>query len=147
MKKTGFLILIVLALTGCKSGEKYDVVGDDFIESLNYDPAHNSRNSLDWAGVYEYTAPCEDCDGIRTVFTINEDQTYELTQTYLGENERTGFQASGDFSWNEAGSRIIIKPEDLIIQFNVGENYVSLADMKGNVSTRKVENFYILRKK
>ena len=39
------------------------------------DPAHNSRNSLDWAGIYEGVLPCADCPGIQTRLTLSRDES------------------------------------------------------------------------
>jgi uncharacterized lipoprotein NlpE involved in copper resistance len=69
------------------------------------DPAHNSRNSLDWAGVYKGTLPCADCEGIQEEIRLNDDLTYEMVSTYLGKGEN-GFQitAGSNGMKREAGS-------------------------------------------
>ena len=38
------------------------------------DDQHNSRNSLDWNGVYKGVLPCADCEGIETVITLLNDK-------------------------------------------------------------------------
>ena len=44
---------------------------------------HNSRNSLNWAGVYAGTLPCADCPGIQTRLTLGNDGTFEKQSRYL----------------------------------------------------------------
>ena len=66
-KATLVLAITTFVLFGCKSGEKHDKVFDGPIETISPKPdGHTSKNSLDWAGVYEETTPCADCDGILT---------------------------------------------------------------------------------
>ena len=36
---------------------------------------HNSMNSLDWAGKYEGTLPCADCEGIKYIVELKKDGT------------------------------------------------------------------------
>jgi uncharacterized lipoprotein NlpE involved in copper resistance len=146
------LILAVMAIVtfGCKSGEKSDgyILDNPTETNPGVPDGHNSRTSLDWEGVYEGTTPCADCEGIETKLTLNSDNTFELTQTYLGKKEEnTRYTSSGDFTWNEAGSNIILKAQDITIRFQVGENEVTMLDMAGNVVSGELANFYVLKKK
>ncbi len=149
--KKAILILTVgaFAMFGCKSGEKHDMVFDGPADRTTAPvDGHNSENSLDWAGVYEATSPCADCDGIKTTLELNQDQTFTLTQKYEGkEGDARNFNDSGKFTWDDTGSKITMNTENLRIIFKVGENHVSLVDMKGNVVSKKLGNFYILKKR
>lgn len=145
---TCILALCAVIVTGCKSGEggeSYDFTPID--RSSQTATADDSRTSLDWAGIYEGTTPCADCEGIKTTLRLNNDETYVMSQTYLksGEDEVT-YKNSGDFRW-DTGSEIIIESDDgLRIRFQVGENEVTMLDMRGNVVTGELANFYVLKK-
>lgn len=146
------LILAVMAIvsSGCKSGEKNDgyILDNPTETNPGVSDGHNSRTSLDWEGIYEGTTPCADCDGIETRLTLNSDNTFELTQKYLGKKEeKTRYTSSGDFTWNETGSNIILKAQNITIRFQVGENEVTMLDMAGNVVSGELANFYVLKKK
>src|SRR5690606_19282658 len=70
--------------------------------------AHSSRNSLDWAGTYSGILPCADCPGIRTTIALDADGRFERTLAWLesGVAPRT---ESGTFSWNAAGSAVLLQ--------------------------------------
>lgn len=149
MKTIAYILAIfAIVITGCKSGEggeSYDFTPiDRSIERAIFD---NSRTSLDWPGVYEGTTPCADCEGIKTTLQLNDDETYVMSQTYLKSgNDDVTFEESGKFKWNDAGSQIIIESEKLRIRFQVGENEVTMLDMRGNVVSGELANFYVLKK-
>lgn len=150
MKKLSLLLaLAAMVAIGCKSGEKGETYTfDDNVEAPSQKPdMHNSRNSLDWAGVYEATSPCDDCDGIRTRLKLNEDETFELTQKYLGKDgDDVRFNSTGQFKWDDNDSDVILNTKTLRIRFQVGENEVTMLDMKGNVVSGELASFYVLKK-
>lgn len=85
---------------------------------------HNSRNSLDWDGIYSGILPCADCIGIKTDIELNRNGTYRLARKYLGQRD-TLFTESGTFQWDEEGSTITLsKDSDSQDQehYKVGEN-------------------------
>lgn len=84
------------------------------------DNAHNSRNALDWAGVYEGVTPCADCPGIKLRLTLQQDGRYELSTQYL-ERPVAPQTARGQFSWNAAGSTVTLDAAGGNQQFRVGE--------------------------
>ena len=84
------------------------------------DPAHNSRNAVDWAGTYEGVTPCADCPGIRMQLTLTPDGRFELSTQYL-ERQVAPQTASGRFSWNAAGNTITLDGAGRGQQFRVGE--------------------------
>jgi len=109
----------------------------------NADPAHNSRNSVDWAGTYQGTLPCADCPGIRYTITLNDDDTYLLKTRYLERGDSV-FTESGAFTWDENGGRIALA--DRGEQFQVGENQLFHLDMEGNRITGNLADHYVLTK-
>jgi len=110
------LLALTLTLTACMPGKDVDGLSPD----AKADAAHNSRNSLDWAGVYEGVMPCADCPGIQTRLTLNGDQTYELSTLYL-DRENTARIVRGRFSWQPNGNAITLDAQRGGQQFMVGE--------------------------
>ncbi len=111
--------------------------------SSETDAAHNSRNSVDWAGTYQGTLPCADCPGIRYILTLNEDLSYQLKTRYL-ERDDSVFTESGTFTWDERGGRITLAERGE--KFQVGENQLFHLDMEGNRITGNLADRYILTK-
>lgn len=150
MRKSAFILAITaFILFGCKSGEKHEQVLEGPIETVNPKPdGHTSRTSLDWAGIYQGTTPCADCEGIETTVELKTDKTFVLTQNYLGQPGGEGkFKESGNFTWNDDGSSITLETSDHVIKFKVGENELRMLDMSGNVVSGALANFYVLKKK
>ncbi len=150
MKKLAIVFAVAtFVLIGCKSGEKHEMVFDGPIETVSPKAdGHTSKTSLDWAGVYEGTTPCADCDGILTTVELKTDKTFEMSQSYLGKPDgENKFKQSGNFSWDEDGSNVILETSGLVIRFQVGENELTMLDMSGNVVSGALANFYVLKKK
>ncbi|KJJ37631.1 copper resistance protein NlpE [Aequorivita vladivostokensis] len=134
---------------GCKNVENKENVSDETMETTdnNVVDSHNSENSLDWAGVYEGTTPCADCEGIKTVLELRDDKTYTLSQTYLGKMEgENEFVQTGNFVWDESGSKVLLKSESDTLQYKVGENQLWMLDSSGNMVEGDLAEFYILKK-
>jgi len=114
MKRPGAATLAVLVLAAALGGcmPRNDAAVPD--------PAHSSRNSLDWAGTYEGVLPCADCPGIKTRLTLQIDGRFELSTQYL-DRQVTPQTASGRFSWNAAGSTITLDAAGAGQPFRVGE--------------------------
>ncbi len=95
------------------------------------DAAHNSANSLDWAGTYSGITPCADCPGMKTDITINTDNTYSLREQYL-EKEKAPRTFKGTFSWDKAGSIITLDAEGDHHKFKVMEGKLRILDKFGD---------------
>lgn len=151
MKKAAIVFTIAATVfLGCKNGEDKKTYSEETTEisedTVVVDP-HNSENSLDWAGIYEGTTPCADCEGIKTVLELRDDKTYALSQTYLGKPEAENeFTKTGDFVWDETGSKVLLKSENDTLQYKVGENQLWMLDKLGNVITGDLADLYILKK-
>lgn len=112
------------------------------------DNAHNSMNSLDWAGTYFGTVPCASCEGIETELILNEDETYKLTTNYLGRNDALEQEKTGTFTWSADGSTITLSEVDNgSLHYKVGENQLWQLDMKGKKIEGDLADHYILKKK
>jgi copper homeostasis protein (lipoprotein) len=126
MKPLAFWSLLAASLL-CLGACQKQVPDPDF----NPDPAHNSANSLDWAGVYKGVLPCADCMGIETQLELKSDLTYVLQTRYLGRSEEP-LTEQGHFIWNEAGSKIRLQhASDGVSHYRVGENILEQLDIDG----------------
>lgn len=110
---------------------------------------HTSENSLDWAGVYEGTMPCADCEGIETVIELRGDLTFTASFNYLSGNEDKAHSNinEGTFTWDTSGQIITLKANDETSQYKVGENHITQLGADGEVNTGEVADFYVLKKK
>lgn len=106
---------------------------------------HNSQSSLDWEGSYHAVMPCADCEGIATNIILERDNTYRLSQRYLGKDGAEQI-TTGDFMWIDGGNKIKLDAgkDGHILQ--VGENQLFWLDNKGNRITGDLEEYYRLVK-
>jgi uncharacterized lipoprotein NlpE involved in copper resistance len=108
------LAATLLALVGCGAPS-----GDP--TTRNPDPAHNSRNAVDWAGTYQGVLPCADCPGIRTRLVLQPDGRFELSTQYI-DRQVAPLVRTGRIQWNEAGNTITLPVSgERAAQFRVGE--------------------------
>jgi heat shock protein HslJ len=107
--------------------------------------ADNSQNALDWEGSYSGILPCADCGGIQTSLELSGDKTFKLKQVYLGKDDN-GFDCSGNFEWNKAGSIITMGEGEDKTRYLVGENSLTMLDREGNKITGELADHYVLAK-
>ena len=124
MKALLLAVAAAVVLGGCMPRQ-------DAASSAVPDPAHNSRNALDWAGTYEGITPCADCPGIRTRLTLQADGRFELSTQYL-ERQVAPQTIRGSFSWNAAGNTVTLEGEGRGQQFRVGEGRLLQLDRDGS---------------
>jgi copper homeostasis protein (lipoprotein) len=138
--------IAVMALFSCSGNQTQTSTESDMVSLSAPDMAHNSRNSLDWYGVYQGTTPCADCEGIETSITLKRDGTFKRSLKYLGKDDNP-FYDEGEFEWNDEGSKITIAGESGTSQmYQVGENVLFHLDQDGNRITGDLENMYRLAK-
>lgn len=120
MRPQHLLVLaMALAISGCNSREPAQEA------PAVADPAHGSRNSIDWAGSYEGVLPCGDCPGIRTRLTLGPDESYELSTLHIDRDSEPSV-VRGRFSWQPNGNAITLEAGHGGQQFAVGEGRVAL---------------------
>jgi heat shock protein HslJ len=108
------------------------------------DGAHDSRNSLDWAGTYHGVLPCADCPGIETVVTLRQQGTFQSRSTYL-EREGPVRQQQGRFTWSEDGGTVMLEG-DPPARYRVGENRLTALAQDGSHITGALADKYVLEK-
>jgi copper homeostasis protein (lipoprotein) len=100
MKKNTILICcIVASLLGCQ--DKKEIPVKEQTQQITTIP--NAKETINFIGTYFGILPCDDCEGMETTITLNENSTYTKTVQYLGKGDKL-FQQKGTFSWNEDGS-------------------------------------------
>jgi hypothetical protein len=134
---SGLLVACMLGLAGCMPR------GEGPAPPVP-DPAHSSRNAIDWAGIYEGVTPCADCPGIRMRLTLQRDGRFELSTQYL-DRQVAPQTVSGPFTWNAEGSTITLEGAGAGRQFRVGEGRLLLLDRDGGVPSWSTPNRVLTR--
>ena len=129
----GIFLACTMIISACAGG------------ALVREEAHNSRNSLDWAGTYAGHTPSASGMGIEVRLTLNEDGTYALHYHYVG-REDPDFRSTGNFTWDNAGSVITLDLSDGPSHYRVGENMLLQLDLEGREITGDLAQMYVLRK-
>jgi uncharacterized lipoprotein NlpE involved in copper resistance len=110
------------------------------------DAAHNSRNSLSWAGVYTGMIPAADGPGIDVWITLRYDETYELKSHYI-DKEDADFTDTGTFTWDQTGSIVTLNDARFAANWKVGENTLTMLDSEGKLITDTLfADMYVLKK-
>jgi uncharacterized lipoprotein NlpE involved in copper resistance len=137
MKRKAFfsLVMVVFGISGLSS----------CLSNSGAVDSHNSRNSLDWAGVYTGTIPSASGSGINVSMKLNKDNTYELTYDYI-DRPASSFTFTGSFSWDNTGNNIHIEIADAPSYYRVGENKLIQLDMEGKLITGNLADMYVLTK-
>ncbi|MGV8094651.1 MAG: copper resistance protein NlpE N-terminal domain-containing protein [Mangrovibacterium sp.] len=147
MRRSIIFVFVLIIMVGACNSTKRTVQSGGAEEIATAD---NSRNSLDWAGVYLGTLPCADCEGIRTEIRLNNDLSYKIATKYLGKSDQV-YQRNGHFKWNETGSKIILEEAEgrniAAGQYLVGENMLIALDIEGNrIQSTLPPDTYMLKK-
>ena len=148
MNKFGLLIaLLAFTLMSCTNQSKKQTDEPTTMDETMID-SHTSEMSLDWAGVYQGTLPCADCEGIETMIELKDDHTYVAHYNYLGKSDQENkFTYEGTFTWDTLGNTITLQSEDQTSQYKVGENQLIMLNADGEINTGELADFYVLKKK
>ncbi len=152
MKKLLSLSLCIGALSfaACESNANKQGAGADTTamsentSTETVDNAHNSQNSVDWAGTYKGVIPCADCPGIETTVVLNNDLTFKYTGIYQESN--TKIEDAGKFMWHDNGSVVHLMGKEVNMKLKVGENQLFSLDQDGKPIDGPLKDHYILKK-
>ena len=148
MKLTAlFFCFATVSLTACNQTQKSDQhIGTDSItpETSIMDTVHTSQNSLDWAGSYEATIPCADCEGIKTNITLKKDNTFAITSEYI--NKNTKIEDAGKIMWHDNGSVVHLTGKETNMKLKVGENRLIGLDQEGHEIDGPNAHLYVYNK-
>lgn len=147
MKTKFFLSAIAaLALVSCNNTNQ-NTEGVTTTESVEVIDAHTSETALDWAGTYEGTLPCANCEGIETTIVLNQDKSFTITEKYLKEPSLV-VESKGSFSWDKAGQVVILEAEDdLKRNYKVVEHAIIHLDSNAKEIKGELAEHYRLAKK
>jgi heat shock protein HslJ len=149
MKKETLLvvcsIITGLYLTCCTNSNQPAEENQVQEETMTKDMAHNSENSLDWAGTYRGTIPCEDCDGIETTISLSREKTYTRSMIFIGKSTEP-ISETGSFSFTEDGNAVVLEAAEGSRMYKLGENALIHLDNDGNVITGELSEAYRLEK-
>lgn len=145
------LALSAFALTACsKPADKVDPAADattTTATTTQNQPASvpTSANDLNWVGDYKGLLPCADCEGIETELELKANNTYELTEEYLGK-QGNEFKAKGTFSFDADQSNIITLDEQgQKRKFFIGDNYIELREMQTGQALDTKLNYKLMK--
>jgi heat shock protein HslJ len=127
MKHLSIAFVLTAMLSACAAGKEVTPVKPAAASPVD---SHTSRDSLDWAGVYEGVLPCADCPGIKTRLTLGSDGTFERQTQYL-DRETVPRTEVGKFTWHASGNAISLDANGGGQQYAVGEGRLILLNRDG----------------
>lgn len=104
-----------------------------------------SANDLNWVGDYKGLLPCADCEGIETELELKANNTYELSEEYVGK-QSDEFKAKGSFSFDADQSNVItLDNQGQNRKFFIGDNFVELRDMQTGKALDSKLNYKLMK--
>lgn len=100
----------------------------------------NSRNSLDWAGTYMGSMPCNDCEAILVAITLLPDNSYIKRIRYKGKSDSI-ITEKGSFTWDTDGNHIYLNTSNnskTKSKYKVGENKLFFMEKGGNQAAHEI---------
>jgi uncharacterized lipoprotein NlpE involved in copper resistance len=142
------LALSAFALTACsKPADEVDPAAEPTTSTTQNQAASMpaTANDLNWVGDYKGVLPCADCEGIETELELKADNTYELSEEYLGKQSNE-FKAKGIFSFDADQSNVITLDEQgQKRKFFIGDNFVELRDMQTGKALDTKLNYKLIK--
>ena len=130
---------LLACLVACNNNPKKS---SSSTEKVNTESVAAAESSV---GTFEGTMPAVDCEGIRTILTVNPDSTYTLTREYLGVNDGM-FETSGIYHSLENGLIELVTPSSgEKTYFKRVEKGFMLSDSLGTENSGELAEYYILK--
>lgn len=105
-----------------------------------------AETSLDWAGEYEGVFPCADCEGIKIELELKPNNTYKLSEEYLGSNPQTESETKGSFSFDAVDKSLITLDEKADHRkFTIGEGFIEARDLQTGKKIESSLNYKLLK--
>ena len=142
MKKYVIGFLALVSFYGCQSTSQEKTSETNLEEEETLYTGDNSRVSLDWMGMYMGYANCKDCDSIKTIVTLESDDTFSVTnQRFPGGNKSSD---TGKIEWFEDGSGVRLTGKLIDMKLVVGEGRLLELNDDGNLmdSTEQGTHIY-----
>jgi uncharacterized lipoprotein NlpE involved in copper resistance len=145
------LALSALVLTACsKPADKVDPPADSTTATATTtqnQPASlpATANDLNWVGDYKGVLPCADCEGIETELELKANNTYELSEEYLGKQSNE-FKAKGTFTFDADQNNVItLDNQGQNRKFFIADQYVELRDMQTGKALDTQLNYKLMK--
>jgi len=143
-----FCCLAALSLMSCNQAKKENqhILTTDSSDQTTtaVDTVHTAQNSLDWAGKYEATIPCADCEGIKTNITLKNDDSFSIVSEYI--NKNTKIEDSGKIMWHDHGSVVHLMGKETNMKLKVAENRLIGLDQEGKEIDGPNAHLYVYNK-
>lgn len=143
-----FICGAALVFSACNQAKKENqqmaTVDSSEHATMTADTVHTSQNSLDWAGKYEATIPCADCEGIKTNITLKNDNSFSIVSEYI--NKNTKVEDSGKIMWHDQGSVVHLTGKETNMKLKVGENKLIGLDQEGHEIDGPNAHLYVYNK-
>ena len=97
-------------------------------------PAAPKPSAEPWVGHYEGTQPCADCAGVRVILTLNQNNTYILSHSYMGSNALPKIMR-GSFSWSNDETSVELDEKADNRRYAIGNNEVRQINRDGSEIT------------
>lgn len=152
----GFIFFAALTLISCKDMAKNTKSSalDDQLDTQVLDEDLSgtlTEQTMAYAGSYEGTLPCADCEGIKTTVVLNDDYTYQKTSTYLKGDKPSKFEETGVYELNEETDVITLIPSENRDErksnlYLLGDNRLTYLNRDGSKVEREMADLYVLEK-
>lgn len=144
MKKGMFLGLSLVALltfSACTGGKK-----SESSEETQTEQTEAVAQEKVWVGSYEGTIPSASGEGVQTVVTLNDDNTFTKTATYVSEGST--FEENGVIEWAEDGVHFaLVNEAGEKSMFLLGGGTITILTAEGTMVEGELADQYILHKK
>ncbi|MDR0770033.1 MAG: copper resistance protein NlpE [Burkholderiales bacterium] len=139
-----FVFALALAVRICIPDRESSAADETVIDGAAIDAAHNSRNSLDWEGVYAGRIPETDGPGIHLTITLRDDLTYVAHYQYIDRKDKE-LVFSGTFTWDEGGDSVILDMNGAPSRYLVGETVLIQMGMEEKPIAYKLKGYQLTK--
>lgn len=158
MKKIMLISLLGVSsiiFLGCSQNNKNTALEESELEKttstsqqIDHSPSETIDTTLNhnWLGKYEGVFPCADCEGIKIELELKPNNTYELSEEYLGSNPQTESETKGSFSFDAVDKSLITLDEKADHRkFTIGEGFIEARDIQTGKKIESSLNYKLLK--
>lgn len=140
MKKLSLVIAFALALimASCTNNQSKNNEQDATVAQ--------EETTQTFYGTYEGVVPCADCPGIKTVLTLKDDTTYDLSSEYLEKGEGA-IQTSGVYTLENDVITLITPSTNEETYYKILDGKLALLSPDKQLIEGELADKYILTKK
>ncbi len=95
-------------------------------------------------GSYIGILPCPNCEGIKTMVVLNDDNTYLMKTAFQGKKDRTVHETKGNYTYDAISRKISLDGAEGPSQYLFKESYIIQLDKNGKENkTEKPEQYHL----